>query len=145
MPSIRYLQHSVDYITLPRDLKWQRLHRGSSERLNFGSTSRLAAKRMPPHQSLCQESGLAPFLFLLIEIIHSSCLTAAIPIGALIVGVFAIIWTAAGSRVLGRRWMFVLTVLAVFLTGAIAHLASHHPPAYAVQFHPRPVHHRRRF
>jgi len=55
-------------------------------------------------------------------------------IGAIIVGVFAVIWTVAGARVLGRGWMFALCALAILISLAIGHLAAHHGSAYPFKF-----------
>jgi hypothetical protein len=55
-------------------------------------------------------------------------------IGAIIVGIFAVVWTAAGARVLGRGWMLALTSLAILISVAIARLAAHHGSAYPFKF-----------
>jgi len=55
-------------------------------------------------------------------------------IGAIIVGVLAVAWTAAGARVLGRGWLLALSALAILISVAIAHLAMHHGSAYPFKF-----------
>jgi hypothetical protein len=55
-------------------------------------------------------------------------------IGAVIIAVFAVVWTAAGARVLGRGWMFGLSALAILIWVVIAHLAANHGSAYPFKF-----------
>jgi len=55
-------------------------------------------------------------------------------IGAIIVGVFAVVWTAAGARVFGRGWMVALPALAILISVTIAHMAAHHRSAYPFKF-----------
>lgn len=57
-------------------------------------------------------------------------------IGAIVIGVFAVVWTAAGARELGRGWMFTLVALAIFISAAIGYLAAHHASAYPFNFNP---------
>jgi hypothetical protein len=60
-----------------------------------------------------------------------------IPIGAIIVSCFAIIWTAAGSRDLRRPWFTVLLSSSVLISVAIVVAAGQIQPAHPVRFNAR--------
>jgi hypothetical protein len=57
-----------------------------------------------------------------------------IPIGAIIVSIFAIAWMAAGTRTLGRAWfrfLFSMSILiSIALVYAAAHIVPSHPPIF---------------
>ena len=57
-----------------------------------------------------------------------------IPLGAIIVSSFAIVWTAAGARTLGRRWSMFFILLSILISFGViyagAHIAPAHPPIF---------------
>ena len=57
-----------------------------------------------------------------------------IPIGAIIVSVFAIVWTAAGTRNLGRRWFALLLFLSILISLGVIYVAGHMQPARSFTF-----------
>lgn len=58
-----------------------------------------------------------------------------IPIGAIIVSVFAIVWTAAGARNLGRRWFALLFFMSILISLGLICAGSHTEPSYPAVFH----------
>lgn len=57
-----------------------------------------------------------------------------IPIGAVIVSIFAVAWTAVGARNLGRTWFRVLLFAAILISTALiyvgGHVAAARPPTF---------------
>jgi hypothetical protein len=57
-----------------------------------------------------------------------------IPIGAIIVGSFAIIWTAAGASNMARRWFLLAVSSSVLISAVIIFAAWHIQPGQPAQF-----------
>jgi hypothetical protein len=57
-----------------------------------------------------------------------------IPIGAIIVSIFAIVWTAAGARDFNRRWFWFLLALAILISTGLICASSRIEPAHPVSF-----------
>jgi hypothetical protein len=57
-----------------------------------------------------------------------------IPIGAIIVGSFAIIWTAAGASNMARRWLLLAVSSSVLISAVLIVAAWHIEPGQPVQF-----------
>jgi len=57
-----------------------------------------------------------------------------IPIGAIIVSVFAIVWTAAGARSLGRRWFALLFFLSILISLGLVYTGSRIEPSHPAVF-----------
>ena len=57
-----------------------------------------------------------------------------IPIGAIIVSVFAIAWTAAGARDFGRRWFGFLLIISILISAALIYAGTHIEPAHPAVF-----------
>jgi hypothetical protein len=53
-----------------------------------------------------------------------------IPIGAIIVSIFAIIWTAAGARNLERRWFVFLLTMSILISVGLLCTGAHIQPAH---------------
>ena len=48
-----------------------------------------------------------------------------IPVGAIIVSCFAVIWTAAGARSLGRRWFAFLLSMSILISLGVIYAGGH--------------------
>ncbi|HST31137.1 MAG TPA: hypothetical protein VLK27_09910 [Chthoniobacterales bacterium] len=57
-----------------------------------------------------------------------------IPIGAIIVSIFAVTWTAAGARNLGRTRFRLLFLASVLISGALIYAGTHIVPAHPPMF-----------
>jgi hypothetical protein len=57
-----------------------------------------------------------------------------ISIGAVIVSIFAIIWTAAGTHQLGRRWFALLSLMSILASLGVIYAATRITPAHSVAF-----------
>jgi hypothetical protein len=60
-----------------------------------------------------------------------------IPVGAIIVSGFAVAWTAAGARRLGRRWFAILFSLAILISLGLIYAGAHIAPGRPVTFNAR--------
>jgi hypothetical protein len=61
-----------------------------------------------------------------------------IPIGAIIVSVFAIVWVAAGTRELKRGWFALWVALSILISLGVIYIGVHLTPAHPFRFHPKP-------
>lgn len=61
-----------------------------------------------------------------------------VPIGAIIVSVFAVVWVAMGARSLGRRVFAALLTAAILISLGLIYTSAHIQPAYPAAFHPKP-------
>jgi hypothetical protein len=57
-----------------------------------------------------------------------------IPVGAIIVSGFAVAWTAAGARNLGRRWFALLFFLSIWISLGLIYAGAHIAPAHPAVF-----------
>lgn len=57
-----------------------------------------------------------------------------IPIGAIIVSMFAVIWVAAGTRNLGRRWFIGFFLLSILVSAGLIYAGTHIEPAHLPVF-----------
>ncbi len=57
-----------------------------------------------------------------------------IPVGAMIVSIFAIIWTAAGASNLGRRWFVSLLFMSILASFAVIYAGARMQPAHPFSF-----------
>jgi hypothetical protein len=57
-----------------------------------------------------------------------------IPVGAIIVSIFAIIWTAAGTHQLGGCWFALLSSISFLISLAVIYAATRLTPAHPVVF-----------
>jgi hypothetical protein len=57
-----------------------------------------------------------------------------IPIGAILVSAFAIAWTAAGAKNLGRLWFGLLFFLSILISAALIYAGAHMAPAHPLLF-----------
>jgi hypothetical protein len=57
-----------------------------------------------------------------------------IPVGAVIVSAFAVLWTAAGARGLGRRWFVFLLAASILISAGIVIAAGHIQPPHPIAF-----------
>jgi len=57
-----------------------------------------------------------------------------IPVGAMIVSIFAVIWTAAGTRNLERRWFLSLLLMAILISLGVIYAGAHMQPAHPFTF-----------
>lgn len=60
-----------------------------------------------------------------------------IPVGAIIVSCFAVIWAAAGSRRLGQRWFAILLSMSVLISSGLIYAGSRIEPARPLTFSPK--------
>ena len=63
-----------------------------------------------------------------------------VPVGAISVSIFAIIWTAAGTHQLGRRWFALLLSISILISLAVIYAATRITPAHPVVFNPTVYH-----
>ena len=57
-----------------------------------------------------------------------------IPVGAIIVSTFAVIWTAVGARNLDRRWFLSLLLMSILISLGVIYVAGHIQPARPFTF-----------
>ena len=60
-----------------------------------------------------------------------------IPIGAIILSIFAVIWTAAGTRNLERRWFVSLLLGAILISLGVIYAGAHMQTAHPLTFNAR--------
>jgi hypothetical protein len=60
-----------------------------------------------------------------------------IPIGAIIVSGFAIVWTAAGARSLGRKWFAFLLAISILISAGLIYAGSRIEPEHSPVFNGR--------
>jgi len=61
-----------------------------------------------------------------------------IPIGAVIVSAFSIVWVAAGARSLGWRWLATLLFAAVLVSSGLIYAGGHIQPSHPQTFNAKP-------
>lgn len=60
-----------------------------------------------------------------------------IPIGAIIVSTFAVVWTAAGTRNLERRWFVWLLLMSILISLGVVYAGARMQPAHPFTFNVR--------
>ncbi len=61
-----------------------------------------------------------------------------VPIGAIIVSLFAIVWVAAGARTLERKYFAMLLLAAICISLGLIYLSSQFVPRHPQVFHAKP-------
>ena len=57
-----------------------------------------------------------------------------IPVGAITVSAFAIVWTAVGARTIGRRWFAFLVSMSILISLGVIYAGAHIEPAHPLVF-----------
>jgi len=57
-----------------------------------------------------------------------------VPVGAIIVSIFAVVWVAAGTHQLGRRWFALLSLMSILVSLGVICAAASITPAHSVAF-----------